>query len=397
MIKIISKEEFESFANNHPLSNYFQSKEYAEVLENLNIEYNLIGYFKDDKLEGASLIILKTYGIKYKYGYSPKGFLIDYYNMELFKTFTKELKEYYIKKNVVFIKINPEIFIGDISKENLLCKYNSNLILTSHFSSCGYRKIDKKKISLVEENYSTIVNLETFKNKTSKSRYIKARDKGLYIEKGNKDSILKIFDFIKDENHSLSDYFNFYNIFSKNDLIDVFLIKINFEEYISGSRNLYVNENEKNEYLNKLLLIHNTERNLKEKMESDKILEESKIDLNRSLQYRGRESKCVGGIITLKYNGRIIILSSGYDEEYSFFEIKDFMYYELFKFYNKTFKYVDLDGIKSTESIDPKYKKLDRFKVDTSTDIVELIGEYDLILNETVYSNMKRKDVKFDI
>ena len=57
----------------------------------------------------AALILIKKIDLFNKYGYAPKGFLIDYHNQELVKAFTNALKKYYYPKNVAFIKINPEI------------------------------------------------------------------------------------------------------------------------------------------------------------------------------------------------------------------------------------------------------------------------------------------------
>ena len=54
-----------------------------------------------------------------KYGYAPKGFLIDYHDKELLQEFIKAIKKYYAKKNFVFIKIPP--------KRDLCINYNINI------------------------------------------------------------------------------------------------------------------------------------------------------------------------------------------------------------------------------------------------------------------------------
>ena len=68
--------------------------------------YELYGYKKlyvglvddNNNLIAASLLLLNK--IKnYKYAYAPRGFLIDYNDMELFKTFTIMLKNY-LNKNL---------------------------------------------------------------------------------------------------------------------------------------------------------------------------------------------------------------------------------------------------------------------------------------------------------
>jgi peptidoglycan pentaglycine glycine transferase (the first glycine) len=129
MIRDLTVFEFDEFAKSHPLKSYHQTSSYAILMSNYGYTYNLVGYFDaSNNLVAASVILLKKINGHLSYGYAPKGFLLDFYNPELLKAFTKAIADYYYKKNVVFIKINPEIAIGEARKENeYKVIYNQNV------------------------------------------------------------------------------------------------------------------------------------------------------------------------------------------------------------------------------------------------------------------------------
>ena len=78
--------EFDNFSFNHPLSSYHQSSSYALKMAEQGYEYDLLGLIDDDdNIVAASLILSKKLGMFNRYGYAPKGFLIDYYNPEIKK------------------------------------------------------------------------------------------------------------------------------------------------------------------------------------------------------------------------------------------------------------------------------------------------------------------------
>ena len=80
-IRELSVEEFTKFQENHELSNYHQTINYALLMSENGYEYDLIGYFDEShNLVAASLILIKSLMHKLYYGYAPRGFLLDYSN-----------------------------------------------------------------------------------------------------------------------------------------------------------------------------------------------------------------------------------------------------------------------------------------------------------------------------
>ena len=90
----------------------------------------------DDNIVAASLILIKRIGLLFRYGYAPKGFLIDYTNIDLLKEFCHLLKKRYYRKNLAFIKINPEIVIGTLKNNEI--EYNDNKKIIDTLTSMSF-------------------------------------------------------------------------------------------------------------------------------------------------------------------------------------------------------------------------------------------------------------------
>ena len=77
-IKEIDAETFNEFASNHTLKNLFQTKEYGDLMSHSEFQIMYVGGYVDGTIVAGSLILYKTISLNMKYGYAPRGFLIDY-------------------------------------------------------------------------------------------------------------------------------------------------------------------------------------------------------------------------------------------------------------------------------------------------------------------------------
>ena len=90
----VSASEFVSFASNNPLNNYMQTEEYAKLQEYISYKPEYVLFEDNNKYLAGAMILISSIG-NYKYGYSPKGFLINYYDANVLNTFTRLLKKTY--------------------------------------------------------------------------------------------------------------------------------------------------------------------------------------------------------------------------------------------------------------------------------------------------------------
>ena len=396
-IKELSVAEFDSFAKSFFLSSYYQSSNYALFMAENGYEYEFIGYVDElGVIKAAALILIKKIGLKYRYGYSPKGFLIDYFDHDLLKQFTYALKNYYQKK-LAFIKINPEIAIGEINGTSKIINYNQNIIIRDYLKELGYFKLkDNKYFESLFPRYNGILNLQeySFDNlaKNTKNKIRKGIKKGLVFEKVDRNGLDILFEFIKRKKEIDPFYYkNYYNVFDRTHSADLFLVKIDVQQYLLNSKKLYDEELERNNAISRNLLSEATDNFIKEKMNSDRILLSYKNDIELATKLAGKDSIYVGGALAIRYLNRVHIVISGFDKQYKQFEANYFLHYQLLEYYKNNFKFVDLNGMTGDFTDKNPYLGLNKFKMGFKPHIYEFIGEFDLIINDKAYKSLIRK------
>lgn len=389
-IKELTIEEFNAYCKNSPLHNYKQSMEYARFMGENHFTYDYIGLVNENgKIEAASLILIKKIAFNMRYGYAPKGFLINYYDTNLIKRFIIELKEFYLKKNVVFIKINPEIVVGEININTLKIEENTNKQLKKDLVKLGFNKLkDNLYFESMEPRFNAYINLKNSKknkfSKTNRNKVNNAKRKGLTFIKGTSNEFT---DFLKlvDKNKTLY-YRKLYDIFSKTDDIDLFLIKVDFEEFIKKSEKKYEEEENRNNLLNEILHRSHKKSDLNKKMASDVLLVTLKNEIIKSTENLQKfNNVIVAGALVIKYENRAHIVLSKYIKDFSYLNANYLLYNEIINYYKDKLDYLDIGGISGDLSKTNPYAGLNRFKFGFNPNIYEYIGEYDLVLNKMNY------------
>ena len=397
-LRTLSIFEFDDYAKTHPLGSYHQTSSYAMLASEQGFEYDLLGFVDDQgKIKAASLILYKKLGMFNRYGYAPKGFLIDYHDTELLKEFTKALKKYYYKKNFAFIKVNPEISVGTMDYKNKIINYNQNHILESTLRGLNFKKMESnKRFETKVPIYNAIqvlktTNLKTV-NKNTRNKIRKGLKNGLYLEKTNRDGLDILFPFIKNKkNHTIYHYYNYYNAFSRNNDIDIFLVKINYEDCLINLRERYEIELERNNKIVNKVMGKPSKENLRRKLESDTVLNTLKDNIALATNGLAKnKEQYIAGAITIKYKNRVYILITGYDKKFKMFSPNYFLHYQLIEYYKKDFDFIDLNGITGDFTAENPYKGLDEFKLGFNPYAFEYIGEYDFIINESLYKAMEQ-------
>ncbi len=393
-IKELSLMEFIEYSKDNIIGNYYQSINYAMLKAEEGYEYEYIGLVDNTDIIGAALILYKRIGNTY-YGYSPRGFLIDYTNPIILEKFTNLIKDYYKKKNFTFIKINPEIAIGKLNKKTLNFEYNENYNVINNLNRCGYKKL---KSNLYFESLlpriNAIVNLQELDvnnfTKNTRNKIKKAIRKGLTLEKAGQDKIPILTNFLKGNlSKDLYYYNDLYNVFNKSDDVDFFLVKVDYKKYLINSQHYYNNELNNNIYLNNKMVDKNNSSVINAKMQSDKALLAYKNDIAEASKYLNTNIETyVAGAIVIKYNNRITIQFSGFDRELKRYSANYFLYFAILAYYQQDFKYADLNGITADFDKNSPYHGLNRFKMGFNPDIYEYIGEFDLVINENTYNHL---------
>ena len=389
--------EFDEYAENHPLGSLYQTSSYALVASEQGYDYDLVGMIDDEgNIRAASLILSKRIGLFNRYGYAPKGFLIDYFDPTLLQEFTKLLKKRYYNKNFAFIKINPEIAIGTVDYKHKMVNYNQNQIIESTLKGLNFRKLEGTyrfetkfpKFNAIQVLKNT--NLRTISKRT-RNKINRSIRNGMSLEKSDLEGIKILYEFIKNKkDHNINHYFNYYNSFKRNKMIDILLVKINFEECLINLRNALEKEQQLNYQLVEKMLTNSSEENLRKKLNSDSKIETLKNNIVLATKNLAEnKEKYIGGAITIRYKNRVSILISGFDQHYKTFCPNYFLHYKLIEEYKNDYDYLDLNGITGDFSSENPYKGLDEFKLGFNPLTFEYIGEYDFIVNEGLYHSME--------
>lgn len=392
-IKELSVAEFENFVNKSPLSNHYQTMNYALLMGENGYDYELIGLVDEyETIHAASLILIKKITKILKYGYAPKGFILDYFDNNLLREFTKCIKEYY-KKKLVFIKINPEIAIAEINPTNFEKNYNQNAEIKDYLINLGYVKLkDNLYFESMVPRFNAILNLKNYElnkiDKTTRNKIKRAKSKGLEIEIGKQKDLDILYNFVKNKRNKDSFYYkDYYNIFSKTNSIDLFLVSLNPNKYLVNSKENYEKELEKNTKYNDEIITNKSEKKLNIKMNSDKKLLAYKNDIMQASSM-DKEKIYIAGALVIKHKNRINIIISGYDPKYKRFNPNYYLHHKIFEYYKENYTHADLNGITGDFTKNNPYKGLNEFKLGFKPKIYEFLGEYDLMIKPSTYTSL---------
>ena len=395
-MKVVSLtlQQFNEFASNHPLNNYMQTQKYALVMADYGYTYDFIGYSDGSTIVAATLLLSKVITGKTKYGYAPKGFLVNYYDDNIVKSFLKDLKEYYYRQDYVFIKFNPEIIIGSTDKEHkYVMTYNGNVRIIDILKELNVkRRLELKDFDLMEPKVNAYIDLKKFNINTIHRNYRKKIRKcinsGMSLTLGDVREMETLYPFLKTK-RPISYYRTFYNSFSKDSSIDLLFVKVDFERRLKLIKDRFEKEQLINDEYNKIIQTQPTPTNLNKKMASDKRLDSYKDNIIKATEdLKEHKEIVIAGALVVKHFNRVSIIASGYAEKYKYMNPNHFLHYAIMERYKPYFNYLDMNGMTGKFEEDTPYKGLDDFKKKWNPTIFEFIGEFDLICSTRTFKRL---------
>lgn len=394
----LSNTQFDEYAKIHPLSNYCQTSKYALVMTEYGYSYDYIGMIDEqNRIQAASLILTKRIKGNTKYGYAPKGFLVNYYNPSLLQEFLSLLTKHYKEKDFIFIKFNPEIIIGETDrKRKLVFSYNGNVRIIDDLKALNVkRRLELKEFDLMMPKFNSYINFKEYDykklNRNYRKKIRKATEKGMYLTLGEAKDIDILYNFNKHKSaRPISFYRNMYNVFNRDNSIDLVYIKLDFQKYLNYTRKMFDTEQNVNYTWNNLLQENPGERKyVKKKMESDRVLENYKRQIIYATQQLKKHPEVyVAGALVVKHRNRVSIIASGFNEEFKRENPNHFLYYSLFERYKPYFSFCDMGGVSGNFEETSQYKGLNEFKIKFDSKIYEYIGEFDLICSDRIFKRL---------
>lgn len=405
----IPKEVFDEFSRKNNIRNFYQTSYYGDWMTRRGFDTVYL-VMMDDKniIYAQTLIIYKNVLGKYKYGYAPRGFLIDYYDEATFTTFTTLLKDYLKKNDFAYLKIDPAIINKTRDKSGNVVKYGKDSTkLIKKLESLGYKHCGfNEYFETLKPRWNAVIKLDKnerdmFKsfNKDIKNKINNAKRKGLEVYKGNRDDIKKFYELVKKNyDRPIDYYYDYYDIFKRKNMLDIYVVKLNTYKYLQNSQQLYENELEKN---NKIVDTiwrsgnNNNKKLVNKKMESDKLLIVYKNDIKKATKLLNKypDGFTIASSMIIKYNKQIQFLMDGIDDAYKSFNPNHLLKWHIVKEYlNSKYYYVDLNGIVGNfNKKNNIYYGLNKFKLGFNSDVIEYIGEFDLPINYAIYKLITKR------
>ncbi len=394
----LSNTTFDEYARMHPLSSYCQASKYALVMTDYGYSYDYIGMVDDEnKIHAATLVLTKRIKGNIKYGYSPKGFLINFYDNDILKTFLKLLTDYYKKQDFIFIKFNPEIIIGETTlKNNLVMNYNGNVRIIDDLKASNVkRRLELKEFNLMMPKFNAYIDLKNFSimqiDRNFRKKIKRGIERGMYLTVGNAKEVDVLYNFTKNKSKRPIAYFrNMFNVFSRDNSIDLVFVKIDFQKYLNNIRKLYDDEQIINDNWTRLLQQNPGERRyVNKKMNSDRKAESLKAKIIYATNELKKHAEVtVAAALVVKHRNRVSIIASGYDQNYKKENPNHMLHYLIIERYKQFFSFCDIGGVTGTFDETSKYQGLNNFKTKFNGKIYEYIGEFDLICSERVFKKL---------
>ncbi|WP_283718320.1 lipid II:glycine glycyltransferase FemX [Clostridium perfringens] len=192
----INSSEIDKFNESDRKGHIFQTSYWAELKKDWKKKF-IAGYDNDNNMVITATILLRKAPYINKYmGYIPRSFTCDYNNKKLLIEFTEYLREFAKKNNISFITIDPDIHLKE-NEEAL----SEGTEIKNFLKSLGYKNTDSKNFEAIQPNFVFRLPLPTegnkmdikkavFKKFSSKTRYnIKvAEERGLSVEVYDKET-----------------------------------------------------------------------------------------------------------------------------------------------------------------------------------------------------------------
>ena len=399
-LEILDEKTYLDFALKNKYISIYQLPNWGKLKSKTGWVTHLVGVYDKNTLIGVTMLLQKRMPLNQSLFYSPRGYLLDVTDFKLLKEF-HELVIKYVKDNHGFmLKVDPNVILnvrdseGNIKEERGKEVYFNfkklgfkHLGFTQNFETLQPRFLCRFKL---KDTYNETLNSFT---KSVKKNIIKTEDMGVRVKKIDENDI-DIFTKLLNETGNSKNFIVRPESYYKEqylllkDYITLYLAYIDTSLYHEYTYNAL--DNAKNE-LNKL------KQEMKKINVGDKIKRrESELENKvRKLTLQLEEAKSlkksneeipIGALMSVFIADEGITFMSGTNSVYKEFNPK-YAYYNahIKDTLEKKLTYVNFYGISGDTRKESPYYNIYEIKKGFNPEIIELIGEFDYVINPLVY------------
>lgn len=404
-LKELTNEEFNIFVEKYEVSSNYQTTEYALTMNNQNYEPLFIGLVNDsNEIVAASLILIEKLGLNKYYAYAPRGFLIDYSDLDLLREFTIQIKKFLKNKKVIGIKISPLLAKSKYTPSNNITIENPNY--EKCFNNLKNLKYYHLGYNNFFESYKPRFEAVTFLNGITTKEIFEQMDEsfkkkilscdlaGIRVYKGTYDNLDYVYEELREKRSKSMEYIkDLYNNFSKDNKISVFFAQLETKVFLVNTQIEYQKQVNNCSQITDSLFENQGKSN--NDLINKKIQEDNKLsNLKNQLVYATSLLKehpngiIIACVMAIKHKNKVYLTLDGINEEYKHLCPKHLLIWKVIENYAKEgASEVHIGGITNpTYTGENKYKEDTDFKLGFNADAIEYSGDFELITNVIKYS-----------
>lgn len=400
----IKKEDYDDFVKNFPSTTFMQTSSWSFV--KTAWESSFVGMYDNEELVCVAMILKRKLFLNKKLFYIPRGFVIDYKDKKLLESFTNHLKDYAKKNGGIDIKIDPFICFSEDNIQNI--RKNKGIEVRKSFTKDTKEIVSNlEKVGFVHGGYKREVNAYIQPRYTMVIS-LKDKDENLY----EKEALRRTFP--KNTRNYIGTYQEERGVefsYSKNKEDVKYLISV-------------LKETEKRQHIS--LRSENYFKNLMDSFPDNAVLFFAHVNIDKYIKFLEKDMKehenkkefCLNQIeeakkVKEKYGNRPLagativmmptcnngiktasFLYAGTNTNIlpSLKITNGLMFYRLCYCLDNGCDYCDLGGVDGSLE-----DHLSTFKSKFNPNVLELVGEYDLVISKVWYGlfNLGLKTLKF--
>lgn len=376
-LREINKKEFEDFCDEMPSQNFFQSKEWAELKRKEGYYTYFVGLDQNGKIRAAAMILsTETKLFKKRIFYCPRGYIINYRDLELVRAFTKGIQEFAKEKEAIYLRISPYILLHERNELGEIVEGGqNNQKCLDNLLELGYLPVEPEIYKEPKWFYQLDLKgkseIEILNNFSKDAQEMIQRNENIGISSRNisKEELPKFLGLFKANKNKIDflscseeKFENLYQILEKQKMINLTVLELDIDQFMETT----------------LTSIQNAQGNveLTEKLKKQ-------LETVNKLQYQYGHSVMLGGSCSIIYKEEISTLCHVINDRFSNFSPLYNLYYDLIKIAKKRscqrFRFYGIDAQFTTNSLFNLYK-------DFHGEVIELLGEFDLVFNDFYYN-----------
>lgn len=409
----LTEKEFSDFEVKHEQSNFNQTIQWGKLKKYNGWDWHLLGLVDNKKVVAASLVLSKKTPIGKNMFYAPHGFLIDYNDYSLLEQFTEKIKEYAKKNNAIFVKIDPYIIYqerdinGDIVENGKNNKKAYDNLLKLGYKHFGFNVMQESlqpRWIFVTDTKGKSVD-EVMKKMESKTRQIIRKNERECIKTReiSYDEIELFKDIMSHTgdrrgfiDRPLSYYQNMYKELNPSGILKILVAELDikelvetYEKEIDEIKKSY--EERKYKHDNGINKMNEDKYLSKQKQDEENINRiEKKLEGAKELKKEHGDKLTLGGILFLIHGNEVVSLVGGSYDKYMEYQSAYTVHWAGCKYaIENGYDRYNFYGITGDFNPNNSLYGLYLFKRGYGGKVVELIGEFDLVISSFWYKIYK--------